>query len=132
MNTIPAKILFVDDDPDDLEYYGEAIRKQSPGINIEEMHDGVQALTYLKQAKADGSLPCLIVMDFNMPLLNGREVFEQIKNDEVLARVPIVIFSTATSHIDEAYFKENGIENFRKPSNAREMELIAQQLLKYC
>jgi CheY-like chemotaxis protein len=132
MNTIPAKILFVDDDPDDLEYYGEAIRKQSPGIHIEEKNDGVQALAYLKQAKADGSLPCLIVMDFNMPLLNGREVFEQIKNDEVLARVPIVIFSTATSHIDEAYFKENGIENFRKPSNAREMELIAQQLLKYC
>jgi CheY-like chemotaxis protein len=132
MNTIPAKILFVDDDPDDLEYYGDAIRKQNPEICIEEKNDGVQALAYLKQAKAAGILPCLIVMDFNMPLMNGRETFEQIKNDEVLARIPIVIFSTATSHIDEAYFKENGIENFRKPSNAREMELIAQQLLKYC
>jgi CheY-like chemotaxis protein len=132
MNTIPAKILFVDDDPDDLEYYGEAIRKQSPMIHIEERPDGIQALEYLRLAKADGKLPCLIVMDFNMPLLNGRETFEQIKNDEVLSRIPIVIFSTATSHIDEAYFKENGIENFRKPSNGKEMELIALQLLKYC
>jgi CheY-like chemotaxis protein len=132
MNTIPASILFVDDDPDDLEYYGEAIRKQSPLVSIIEKPDGIQALAYLQQAKADGSLPCLIVMDFNMPLLNGRETFEQIKNDEVLARIPIVIFSTATSHIDEAYFKENGIENFRKPSNGKEMELIAQHLLTYC
>jgi CheY-like chemotaxis protein len=132
MNTIPAKILFVDDDPDDLEYYGEAIRKQSPTIHIDERSDGIQALEYLRVAKADGKLPCLIVMDFNMPLLNGRETFEQIKNDEELARIPIVIFSTATSHIDEAYFKENGIENFRKPSNGKEMELIALQLLKYC
>jgi len=132
MNTIPAKILFVDDDPDDLEYYGDAIRKQSPMISIDERHDGVKALEYLQEAKASGRLPCLIVMDFNMPLLNGRETFEQIKNDEVLAGIPIVIFSTATSHIDEAYFKENGIENFRKPSNGKEMEIIAQHLLTYC
>jgi CheY-like chemotaxis protein len=128
----PVHILFVDDDPDDLEYYGDAIRKQSPEINIDERYDGVKALEYLQEAKSNGSLPCLIVMDFNMPLLNGRETFEQIKKDEVLARIPIVIFSTATSNIDEAYFKEMGIENFRKPSNGKEMESIAQRLLKYC
>jgi CheY-like chemotaxis protein len=128
----PVHILFVDDDPDDLEYYGDAIRKQSPSINIDEMYDGVKALEYLQTAKAEGRLPCLIVMDFNMPLLNGRETFEQIKKDEVLARIPIVIFSTATSHIDETYFNEMGIEYFRKPSNGKEMELIAQRLLKYC
>ena len=132
MKAIPARILFVDDDPDDLEYYGDAIRKQNPGIVIDERPDGRQALEYLHQAKADGQLPSLIVMDYNMPLLNGRETFEQIKKDEVLAAIPVVIFSTATSHIDETYFSELGVENFRKPSNGKEMERIAIRLLEYC
>ncbi|HEU0111636.1 MAG TPA: response regulator [Flavisolibacter sp.] len=132
INGLQNKVLFVDDDPDDLEFFGETLKKVNPHITIVEEYSGPKALEYLYKAKENGTLPCLIVMDFNMPVMNGRETFQEIKKDEELAVIPIIIFSTATSHIDEQYFTAEGVEHYKKPSSYNEMHAIALHILRYC
>jgi CheY-like chemotaxis protein len=126
------KILFVDDDPDDLEFYGETMRQVQPDLIIEEARSGMMALEYLDHAKDTDSLPCLIVLDVNMPVMNGRDTLLEIKKDQLLFSIPIVIFSTTSSPKEKEYFNDFKVEFFTKPCTFSEMELIAKKLLSYC
>jgi len=131
-NGVPGKILLVDDDLDDLEFYGESLRSANSSIMIEEEHSGVKALEYLRKAKKKNALHCLIILDINMPMMNGKETFNEIQKDRELAAIPLVIFSTAASTPEEEYFKSQGIKYFKKPHSCKEMEKIAIQLLSHC
>jgi CheY-like chemotaxis protein len=128
----PHTILLIDDDPDDLEFYGESIRTVKPALVIKEARSGQKALEYLGYAKKTNSLPCLIVLDVNMPVMSGRETLLEIKKDKDLLTIPIVIFSTASAPREKEYFANYEIEFFTKPCSLSEMQLIAHQLLRYC
>jgi len=125
-------ILLIDDDPDDLEFYGESMRQVKPALVIEEASSGMKALEYLNRAKQRNSLPCLIVLDVNMPVMSGRETLHEIRKDKDLHSIPIVIFSTASSLREKEYFANFEIEFFTKPSSVSEMEVIARKLLRFC
>jgi len=128
----PDTILLIDDDPDDLEFYGESIRLVQPALVIEEASSGIKALEYLARAKRRNRLPCLIVLDVNMPVMSGRETLLAIRRDKDLHSIPIVIFSTASSQREKEYFADFEIEFFTKPSSMSEMEVIARQFLRFC
>ena len=132
MNLSNQKILFVDDDPDDLEFYGDSMRSSHPSIIIDEARSGVIALEYLQMAKKNNDLPCLIVLDVNMPVMGGKETLLEIKKDEDLTSIPIVIFSTASNPKEIESFSELEVEFFTKPCPSMEMKLIAEKLLSYC
>ena len=132
MRFLSNKILFVDDDPDDLEFYGESMRQVQPDLIIEECRSGMKALEYLLNAKTNGGLPCLIVLDVNMPVMSGKETLLAIKKDPDLFNIPVVIFSTTSSPREKEYFSEYEVEFFTKPCSFSEMEIIAKKLLSYC
>lgn len=132
MNPQTNTILLIDDDPDDREFYGESIRTALPALTIEEACSGIKALEYLGRAKETKALPCLIVLDVNMPMMSGRETLMEIKKDRDLYTIPIVIFSTASSPREKEYFADLEIEFFTKPSSLAEMERIALELRRYC
>ena len=132
MNFGKHKILFVDDDPDDLEFYGDTMRSTHPGIIIEEARSGIKALEYLNLAKKTKDLPSLIVLDVNMPLMSGKETLLEIKKDELLTSIPVVIFSTASNPKEIESFSELDVEFFTKPCSFSEMLLVAEKLLSYC
>lgn len=121
-------VLFIDDDPDDLEFYGECFLNVYPHIHVEEARNGLRAMEYLRQAKKNRQLPNLIVLDINMPLLGGRETLQEIKDDEELASIPVVIFSTASSPAEKAYFEQRGVQYFIKPSSLADMQRLAKQI----
>jgi CheY-like chemotaxis protein len=131
MNQSTLKILFVDDDPDDLEFYGEGIRNIDPEVSIIEARSGLKALEYLHQAKQEGDLPSLIVLDINMPVMSGKETLLEIKKDEALATIPIVIFSTASSPKEKQTFEAFEVSYFTKPSCFSDMQMIARKLLSH-
>jgi CheY-like chemotaxis protein len=125
-------ILFVDDDPDDLEFYGESMRAENPGLWIREARSGLQAMEYLRLAKEAGELPCLIVLDVNMPIMSGKDTLMEIRKDKVLDDIPVVIFSTASNPREKEYFNNHEVDFYTKPCTISEMQSVAKQLLNYC
>lgn len=125
-------ILFVDDDPDDLEFYGESMMAAHPGLRIREARSGLQAIEYLRSAKEAGELPCLIVLDVNMPIMSGKDTLMEIRKDKILDEIPVVIFSTASNPKEKEYFNNHEVDFFTKPCTISEMQSVAKQLLNYC
>ena len=124
-------ILYVDDDADDREMLTEAIHKADPMVKVRLAENGLQALHVLHEVKKT-RLPCLIVLDLNMPFLDGKEVFQRLKNDEELDGVPVLIFSSSEKPDDKAGFNSMGIEYFSKPSHFSHLEQIASHMVSIC
>lgn len=75
------------------------------------------------------TIPCLIILDLNMPGLNGWDTFIEIKKDELLSRIPIVAFSTSNQLIDRSYFQLKGIEYIVKLFDFNGLLQAASRLL---
>lgn len=125
-------ILLVEDDPDDLFIFSQAMEAIDTNIAIIETHDGFEALEYLKKAAAQQHLPCLIVLDLNMPGLNGKDTLNHLQADQVLQTVPVVVFTTSNSRADEQFCKDRGIDYFVKPLHFNELIKTVTQLVGYC
>ena len=125
-------IFCVDDDLDDLHLLKKAIASIDSEYEILEAYNGVEALAKLKDLSASGQIPALIVMDINMPKMDGRETFLAIKNYENLADIPLVILSTSSSVLDRIFFHKKNIEYITKPIHFDTLVSIAEKLLVYC
>jgi two-component system response regulator len=130
--TLSHTILCVDDDVDDLHLLKKAIASIDTKYEIIEAYNGVEALEKLSEMRAADKLPSLIVMDINMPKMDGRETFLSIKNDEKLAEIPLVILSTSSSVLDRIFFHKKNIEYITKPIHFDTLVTIARKLLSYC
>lgn len=95
-------ILLVEDNPADVRLTREALKDVKLLIRLDVVTDGVQAMEYLcRQGKyADAPRPELIILDLNLPRKDGREVLEEIKADERLRRIPVVILTTSAAEED--------------------------------
>lgn len=125
-------ILLVDDDPDDRENFKEGLRLAGSDCQITEAVDGSQALELLQEMKTKGNLPCLIVVDINMPKVNGKELVAAIQADEPLSSIPLVVLTTSTSTLDKLFFDKKHVEMIEKPYEMKNLVSIASKLLGYC
>ena len=105
----PINILMVEDNPGDVRLTQEALKDAALYINMHVAYDGVEALDYLHQNGNSKytSRPDLILLDLNLPRKNGFEVLEEIKSDENLRHIPVVILTTSQS--DEDILKAYGL-----------------------
>jgi chemotaxis family two-component system response regulator Rcp1 len=116
VHTIPAdpvEILLVEDNPGDVRLTQEALRDAKVRNRIQVAEDGVQALALLRrEGKYAGAVrPDLILLDLNLPRKGGREVLEEIKGDETLRHIPVVILTTSQAEQDI-------LESYRLRANA--------------
>lgn len=97
-------VLLVEDSPGDVRLTQEAFRHANMAIHLHIATDGVEALEYLHQngEHAGTALPDLILLDLNLPKMDGREVLAHIKADEALKSIPVVILTTSDSEADIA------------------------------
>jgi len=99
----PATILVVDDDENDSRMTREALTPLAAGLQVCAVYDGVEALDYLYrrgafQTREPGN-PEVILLDLNMPRVDGWQALRQIKSDPVLKAIPVVVFtSSARDH----------------------------------
>ena len=125
-------ILIVDDDEDDRYLLQSAFEKVTDSVHIVPKSSGTEALSYLQQT-AEDQLPCLIVLDYNMPGLNGKDVLVQLCKMDKLDDVPKVIFSTSNAPFLIEDCLNNGAFAYKvKPLVFDELLKIANELLVYC
>jgi chemotaxis family two-component system response regulator Rcp1 len=93
----PAEILHVDDEAAYVELTGESFKMSRLAVNLHHAKDGEQCLAFIrKQGKyANAPTPDLILLDLNMPRMNGREVLAEISKDESLRHLPVVILTSS-------------------------------------
>jgi chemotaxis family two-component system response regulator Rcp1 len=98
----PIEILLVEDSPGDVRLTQEAFRDANSSINLHVAFDGVEAMEYLKRAgeHAKAPRPDLILLDLNLPRMDGREVLAEIKADVALRTIPTVILTTSEAEPD--------------------------------
>jgi len=123
------RILIADDDPEDLEMLEEAFLEVKPDSNIDTVIGGAAAIKWL-DTNAQESLPNLIVLDFNMPDVNGIDVLSHIQAKVVYNSVPRVMFSTSNAEKYISDSLEHGATRyFVKPQTKRELDAIAVEML---
>ena len=97
----PIEILLVEDNPADVRLTREALKEALTPSRLHVAEDGVKAMSFLrgeegrKQPKPD-----LILLDLNLPRKDGREVLDEIKRDETLKHIPVVILTTSQAELD--------------------------------
>jgi two-component system response regulator len=98
----PLEILLVEDDPADVELTQEALADSKLMTNMNVTRDGEEAMSYLRKEGPyqDAKTPDLILLDLNMPKKDGREVLNEIKADDSLKTIPIVVLTTSESEED--------------------------------
>jgi chemotaxis family two-component system response regulator Rcp1 len=99
---MPIEVLLIEDSPGDVRLTQEAFRDANPSIHLNIAVDGVDAMAFLRrQAKyADAPRPDLILLDLNLPKMDGREVLAHIKEDDSLRLIPTVILTTSDAEAD--------------------------------
>lgn len=125
-------ILWADDDIDDLMLMRHVLHDLGKTYEITEVHNGQEALEFLTHAKADRTLPCLIILDMNMPVLDGKETLARLKKDDELKQIPVVFFTTSNSQMDKLYCQHNGVEMITKPPQYINLKEAVQKLLDFC
>jgi two-component system, chemotaxis family, response regulator Rcp1 len=95
-------VLLVEDSPGDVRLTQEAFRGADPSIDLRVAVDGVEAMAFLKRqgVYADASRPDFILLDLNLPRMDGREVLAHIKEDDDLKTIPTVILTTSDAEAD--------------------------------
>lgn len=102
VNVTPIEILYVEDDPGDVILTKKAIAHAKVKNNLSVAKDGVEALEMLKKkgAFADQPRPDLILLDLNMPRMDGRKFLEVVKSDADLKAIPVVVLTTSDAELD--------------------------------
>ena len=100
--TRPVHVLLVEDNPGDVRLMREALRNGRCGKNMDAVENGEEALAYLRREPPFREVPKpdLIFLDLNLPKKDGREVLLEIKQDESLRRIPVVVLTTSEAERD--------------------------------
>jgi CheY-like chemotaxis protein len=124
--------LHIDDDPDDREMLSDAVHDINTQLKFIGRGNGLAGLEYLCEAKKEGKLPCLVVLDINMPFLDGRQTLAKIREHGALNNLRVLIYTSSSNPGDQAYFKERGVPFITKPASLDKLEVIARTLITYC
>jgi len=125
-------VLYADDHADDLMLMQLHFNEYAAGVEVVTACDGKEALLYLENLRPADAAPCLIILDVNMPRMNGKEALKAIRGMERFKDTPIVLFTTSSFLPDKTLAEEYRAGFMTKPLEAKEMQAIAAQFLEHC
>jgi CheY-like chemotaxis protein len=132
----PITILMADDDEDDRELARDALEGTRLGERMEFVQDGQELIDYLRH---DGPYrdeqtprPSIILLDLNMPRKDGREALAELKADESLRQIPVVVLTTSGDEVDVERAYELGASSYiTKPVSHSQLTLVMQTIAQY-
>jgi CheY-like chemotaxis protein len=117
-----------DDDSDDQEFLKMAVHQYSKEVRVECVPNGIELMNYLKNEEQ----PDLIILDLNMPQKDGRTALSEIKTNEELKHIPILIYTTSTSPFEINQIYQLGANSFlSKPKSFNDIILAIHQICNY-
>lgn len=131
MNTKPAEILLVEDNPAEAELIQRVFKREKIENHINHVETGEEALAFLRKTGAYEDAPNidLVLLDLNLPGLNGHEVLEEIRQDERLALMPIVMLTNSRNPADvELAYKHHVNCYVAKPSGIADLASIVRNI----
>ena len=98
----PAEMLLIEDNPADVRLTQEALKEHRVRNNLSVVADGVEAIAFLRREgpHAGAPRPDVILLDLNLPRMDGRELLKRIKDDPDLRRIPVVVLTTSNAEAD--------------------------------
>ena len=136
-NNLEIIILMADDDEDDVLLTVKALKESKLLNRLISVHDGEELMDYLKRHgefknPESSPRPGLILLDLNMPKKDGREALREIKSDETLRDIPIVVFTTSKAEEDIYRSYKLGVNSFiTKPVKFEELVSVIASLGNY-
>ena len=127
----PLSVLLVEDDPGDVVIAREAMAAGQLSTRLDVVTDGVEAMAYLRHEDgyADVHRPDLILLDLNMPKMDGREVLAHIKTDDYLKTIPVVILTTSEFEGDITKSYQLAANCYlNKPVELEEFEILIKSI----
>lgn len=130
-------ILLADDDPDDVHMTRRALQRNNLGGELYTVGDGEELLDFLHHRgkfapPALSPTPALVLLDLNMPKMDGREALAEMKSNRMLARIPVVVMTTSTAEQDILRAYELGSNSFiSKPITLAELVDVTRVLGEY-
>ena len=130
---LPSRfILLGEDDADDREMLKEVFGSINESLTLFFVNSGKEILSALDKLRAD-QMPCLIVLDYNMPGLNGADILRELNINERYKNIPKVIWSTSASEQFKRLCLELGATDYIiKPNNIKDLEKVARYMLSLC
>lgn len=123
-------ILLVEDDQVDIMTILRALKEIHVSNPVVSMENGEAALEWL--AQAEGELPCIVLLDLNMPIMNGIEFLRQVKLNERLRRIPVVVLTTSEEQEDKVRSFDLGVAGYMaKPVDYRRFVEIIRSIDMY-
>ena len=123
-------IYYAEDDADDLYLFEQAFA-HLPDVSIKHFANGAQLLESLHSIGPEQQ-PCLVVLDLNMPVLDGRETLMKLRTTPQLTQLPVLLFTTSNSIIDQRFAQHWGVDLITKPVLFEDMESLASGMLARC
>lgn len=125
-------ILVGEDDIDDEEILEEIFLSIDPHLRLQFISHGQKLIDHLEKV-SDKQLPCLIILDYNMPALNGAEILKILNQNPRLNKCPKIIWSTSGAPAYKKICLELGARDFLvKPNKIADMETMVRHMLSYC
>lgn len=103
------RILLVEDDPDDVELFGEAFRGRTDDGSLHVITEGDKVIPHLLDARPH---PDVIILDLNLPKMDGKEILKVLKESKDFSHLPVVILTTSASPADREFCLTNGAHEF--------------------
>lgn len=116
---------------DDFESLQDALRQLTDSFRLVNARNGTEVISLL-QADLSHCLPCLIILDLNMPVMDGKEVLLWLKKEEAYKNIPVMVFTTSSREEDVKLCQNHRCTFFRKPTLYRDLLHIAQTMLDLC
>jgi CheY-like chemotaxis protein len=133
-NTRAAEVLLVEDNENDLELTRIGFKKSKLLLNLHHVKDGVECMEFLRKqgAYAAAPRPDLILLDLNMPRMNGQEVLAEIVADEALCTLPVIVLTTSTDEEEIVkMYKLRCSSYIAKPVDFEQFLRVVQSLADY-
>jgi CheY-like chemotaxis protein len=124
-------VLMVEDDPDDVYLTRDALHANRLRMNLHVVNDGVEAMQYLRADHSCGQhrRPNLVLLDLNLPRMDGREVLMAIKEDPALTDIPVVILTTSRAEEDiAASYRQHASCYISKPVNIDQFRSVVASI----
>ena len=125
------EVLLVEDSPGDVRLTREAFGAANGSVNLHVAADGVEAMAFIRQqgAFANAPRPDLILLDLNLPKMDGREVLAQVKGDDRLKSIPTIILTTSDAEADISNsYRLQANCYLAKPAQLEEFEALVQSI----